>query len=90
MTINIKQALLALLIGLVLSFVATSAFSAERADKSNQGVSQIENQTKVYENTTAGKERAEWSKGRVIAVGDSVSCYNPALNRVNGVKVRCS
>lgn len=90
MTINIKQALLALLIGLVLSFVATSAFSAERADKSNHGVSQIENQTKVYENTTAGKERAEWSKGRVIAVGDSVSCYNPALNRVNGVKVRCA
>ena len=43
-----------------------------------------------YENTTAGKERAEWAAGRVIAVGDSVSCYNPALNRVNGVKVRCS
>lgn len=90
MTINIKQALLALLIGLVLSFVATSAMSAERADKSNQGVSQIENQTKIYENTTAGKARTEWSNGRVIAVGDSVSCYNPALNRVSGVKVRCA
>lgn len=90
MTINIKQALLALLIGLVLSFVATSAMSAERADNGNKGVSHIENQTKIYENTTAGKERAEWAAGRVIAVGDSVSCYNSALNRVNGVKVRCS
>lgn len=90
MIVNIKQALLAGFIGVILGLVAQSAFAAERADNSNQGVSHIENQTKIYENTTAGKERAAWSSGRVIEVGDSVSCYNPALNRVNGVKVRCS
>ncbi|QPD96184.1 hypothetical protein [Enterobacter phage N5822] len=49
------------------------------------GVSNIENQTKIFENTTLGKERAEWSKGRVIEKGQSVECQIDNLMR-GGIK----
>lgn len=49
------------------------------------GVSNIENQTKIFENTTLGKERAAWSKGRVIEKGQSVECQIDNLMR-GGIK----
>lgn len=73
-------------------FVAVAVFmsTAAIAGKVNNGgpsgnvggVSNIENQTTSYENSTAGKARAEWSKGRVIKKGESVQCKVEALNRV--------
>lgn len=63
--------------------VVASAFAlpAFAADKSARGVSNIENQTKIFEGTDRGKAKLEWSKGRVIKPGESIQCWNPAFRR---------
>lgn len=67
-------------------FLSTAAIAGKVNDGGPSGmaggVSNIENQTLSYENTSAGKARAEWSKGRVIKKGESVQCKVEALNRV--------
>lgn len=45
------------------------------------GVSNIENQTVIFEGTDLGKYRADWSKGKVIKPGESVQCWNENLMR---------
>lgn len=62
--------------------ISSSAFAAQNSSNSqNSGVSHIENQTKIFEHTDLGKERADWSKGRVIQPGESVQCWNSNLMR---------
>jgi hypothetical protein len=72
---------------IALSIFASSAIAAKNSGASH-GVSNIENQTKIYENTTAGRERADWSEGRVIEKGKSIQCSDPAFRRF-GVDENC-
>lgn len=59
--------------------LATFAVNAEQNSSNSQasGVSNIENQTSIYEGTTAGKAKAEWMKGKTV----KPDC-TPAMNRV--------
>lgn len=67
-----------LICAIILSLTATSAYAKENSSNSQKsGVSNIENQTVIYENTTAGKAQAEWMKGKTIKPDCS-----PAMNRV--------
>lgn len=69
-----------LVYAIALCLTTLSAHSSETSDSgqgSGSGVSNIENQTLIYEHTTAGKIKAEWMKGRTI----KPDC-TPAMNRV--------
>lgn len=47
------------------------------ANSQSSGVSNIENQTSIYEGTSAGKAKAAWMKGKKVKPDCS-----PAMNRV--------
>lgn len=47
------------------------------ANSQSTGVSNIENQTSIYENTSHGKQKEEWMKGKTVKPDCS-----PAMNRV--------
>lgn len=79
---SVKVAIVGFAVGLALSGPALAAKTG------NKGVSNIENQTKIYVNTSAGKARSEWSAGRVIGKGESVQCSDPAFRRF-GVERNC-
>lgn len=67
-----------LICAIILSLTAVSAYAKQNSDNSQKsGVSNIENQTSIYENTTAGKAQEEWMKGKVVKPDCS-----PAMNRV--------
>lgn len=59
--------------------LATFAVNAAQNSSNSQssGVSNIENQTAIYEGTSAGKAKASWMKGKVVKPDCS-----PAMNRV--------
>lgn len=77
------------LFAIALAMFASCAIAAKQNNGSPSslggGVSNIENQTKIFENTTLGKKRTEWSKGRVIEKGQSVECQIDNLMR-GGIK----
>lgn len=55
-----------------------SSFAAENSANSQKGgVSNIESQTLIYENTAHGKKTSEWMKGKTV----KPDC-TPAMNRV--------
>lgn len=76
-----KKSIIAVLAAI--AFVsAPVAFAAENSKGSQRGgVSNIENQTVIFEGTDFGKYRADWSKGKVIKPGESVQCWNENLMR---------
>lgn len=80
-----KKSIIAILAAI--AFFSTPVAYAAMNSSSSQGngVSHIENQTKIFEHTDLGKERAEWSKGRVVKPGESVQCWNDNLMR-GGIK----
>lgn len=63
---------------IALSLTTFGALAAENSSNSqSSGVSNIENQTSIYEGTSAGKAKAEWMKGKTVKPDCS-----PAMNRV--------
>lgn len=68
---------------LLISFGAFAANTSSDGTKGHggTGVSNIENQTVIFEGTDLGKYRAEWSKGRKIDPCDSIQNWNPAFAR---------
>lgn len=67
-------------------FISFGAFAANTSSDGTKGhgatgVSNIENQTVIFEKTDLGKYRADWSKGRKIDPCDSIQNYNPAFSR---------
>lgn len=67
-------------------FISFGAFAANTSSDGTKGhggtgVSNIENQTVIFENTDLGKYRAEWSKGRTVKPCDSMQNWNPAFSR---------
>lgn len=63
-------------------FTPFTSFAAQNSAGSGKGgVSNIENQTKIFETTDRGQAKADWSKGRTIKPGESVQCWNPTLMR---------
>lgn len=76
-----KKSIIAVLSAI--AFVSTPVAYAAMNNSSSQGngVSNIENQTKIFEHTDLGKKRAEWSKDRVVKPGESVQCWNENLMR---------
>lgn len=75
------------LFAIALAMFASCAIAAENS-AGNHGVSNIENQTKIYQGTDPGKERAAWAEGRTIEKGQSVQCSDPAFRRF-GVEDNC-
>lgn len=75
------------LFAIAIAMFASCAIAAENS-AGNHGVSNIENQTKIYQVTDAGKERAAWAEGRTIEKGQSVQCSDPAFRRF-GVEDNC-
>lgn len=75
------------LFAIALAMFASCAIAAKNSS-GNHGVSNIENQTKIYHGTDAGKEKAAWSEGRTIEKGQSVQCSDPAFRRF-GVDDNC-
>lgn len=75
------------LFAIAIAMFASCAIAAENS-AGNHGVSNIENQTKIYQGTDAGKERAAWAEGRTIKKGQSVQCSDPAFRRF-GVEDNC-
>lgn len=60
------------------ALMCAPSFAAQNSEGSQKGgVSNIENQTLIYENTTHGKRTAEWMKGKTVKPDCS-----PAMNRV--------
>lgn len=60
------------------AIVCAPVFAANNSANSQKGgVSNIENQTSIYEKTTHGKRTAEWMKGKKVKPDCS-----PAMNRV--------
>lgn len=79
----IALAFLAILASL---FISSDALAANKSSDGTKGVggagvSNIENQTVIFEGTDLGKYRAEWSKDRTIKPCDSIQNYNPAFSR---------
>lgn len=76
-----KKSIIAIITAI--AFVSSPmAYAAQNSSSSKgNGVSNIENQTKIFERTDLGKERAEWSRDRVIKPGESVQCWNDNLMR---------
>lgn len=68
---------------LLISFGAFAANTSTDGTKGHggTGVSNIENQTVIFEGTDLGKYRADWSKGRTIEPCDSIQNWNPAFSR---------
>lgn len=78
-----KKTIIAVMVAITFS---TGAIAAQNSSNSqSSGVSNIENQTVIFEGTDLGKYRSEWSKGRVIKPGESVQCWNDNLMR-GGIK----
>lgn len=81
-----KKSIIAVLVAIAfVSGPVALAKSSGNASRGGMGVSNIENQTKIFERTDLGKERADWSKGRVVEPGKSVQCWNENLMR-GGIK----
>lgn len=80
-----KKSIIAALAVIFLSSSASVFASESNSSNRGSGVSNIENQTVIFEGTDLGKYRADWSKGRIIAPGKSVQCWNENLMR-GGIK----
>lgn len=74
------------IIAALVSLVSLSAFAGERSGDGSKGVggngvSNIERQTKLLDNTSFGKAQSEWAKGRTVKPCESIQNYNPAFSR---------
>lgn len=72
---------IAAIAALLISFGAFAASPDGTKGHGGTGVSNIENQTVIFEGTDLGKYRADWSKGRTIEPCDSIQNWNPAFSR---------
>lgn len=86
---KIKSIVAFVLVVIVSAFVSTKVFAEPKSGPgARAGVSNIENQTKIFEGTERGKAQTEWSKGRVITAETSVQCWNENVMR-GGIKPDC-
>lgn len=60
-----------------LMFISSAIAAENSANSQKGGVSNIESQTLIYENTAHGKKTSEWMKGKTV----KPDC-TPAMNRV--------
>ena len=72
----------------IAALVMAVSFGAMAVNENGQGSNSnsvnsnnSSNAVKIYENTSAGKARAEWSKDRVVNPCDSIQNKNPAFSR---------